>query len=286
MKLLITGGSGFLGRRTAAYFRGLGHEVLAPAHDFLDITQRESVRAWFRENAPEAVIHTAAVSDTGLCQRQPEWSETTNVEGSVNLAECCREFGAKLVFCSSDQVYFGSGFSGPHKETEELAPANVYGGQKLRAEQRCLEIAPDTVCLRLSWMYAGDSYAGEHGHFLAALRASLEDETLPLSWPIHDRRGLTDVMAVIQNLPLALNLPGGVYNFGSENRENTYETVKRVLKALDMEKALSRLIPNAEAFAAAPRDITMDLTKTNAAGITFPTTEEGLIRVLKGARNL
>lgn len=284
MKLLITGGSGFLGRRTAAYFRGLGHEVLAPAHDLLDITQRESVRTWFRENTPEAVIHTAAVSDTGLCQRQPEWSEHINVKGCVHLAELCREYGCKLVICSSDQVYSGSTLPGPHRESEALRPGNVYGCQKRRAEEDCLSILPETVCLRLSWMYARDSYAGEHGHFLATLRASLEDETLPLSWPVYDRRGLTDVTAVIENLPLALDLPGGIYNFGSENRENTYETVSRVLKALDMKKALSRLTPNAEAFAASPRDITMDLTKTNAAGITFPTTEEGLIRALKGAR--
>ena len=64
MKLLITGGTGFLGRRAAAHFKGLGFRVLTPSHGELDITDREAVLAWFRENRPEAVIHTAAVSDT------------------------------------------------------------------------------------------------------------------------------------------------------------------------------------------------------------------------------
>lgn len=282
MKLLITGGTGFLGRRTAGYFLGLGHEVLAPDHSRLDITDRDSVRAWFRENRPEAVIHTAAVSDTGRCQQQPRWSETINVDGCVHLAESCREFGGKLVICSSDQVYAGSPAAGPHREEEALKPGNVYGGQKLRAEQRCLDICPEAVCLRLSWMYAADSYPGEHGHFLTILRAAINDSAAPLTWPVHDRRGLTDVKDVMENLPLALRLPGGVYNFGSENRENTYETIKRVLQALGMDMLLARLTPNEEAFARDPRDISMDLTKTNAAGIFFPTTEEGLIRVLKG----
>ena len=278
MKLLVTGASGFLGRRTAACFENLGHTVLTPTHAQLDITG--SLREWFREHRPDAVIHTAAVSDTGLCQKNPQWSEVINVDGCVNLAKVCREFGTKLVICSSDQVYFGSKVPGPHREEELLTPGNVYGGQKLRAEQRCLEINPDTVCLRLSWMYSTESYPGEHGHFLTTLKTALTREDAPLTWPVHDFRGLTDARYVVENLPKALELPGGVWNFGSENSENTYETVKTLLQKLGRTTALSRLIPNEEAFAEDPRDITMDLTKLNAAGITFPTTQEGLLQAM------
>lgn len=281
MKLLITGASGFLGKRTAAYFEKLGHQVLTPAHAQLDITDAENVRAWFRENRPEVVIHTAAVSDTGLCQQKPEWSETINVTGSVNLAESCREFGSKLVICSSDQVYFGSVLPGPHREAEELSPANVYGCQKLRAEQLCLSVCPETVCLRLSWMYDTVSFPGEHGHFLTTFRETLADETRALTWPVHDRRGVTDARYVLENLPKALNLPGGVYNFGSENRASTYDTVKSVLEELGWQGALARLVPNEQAFRDSPRDISMDTGKVKAPGIFFPSTREGLIQALK-----
>lgn len=280
MKLLITGASGFLGRRAAAHFRALDFSVLTPSHGELDITDPEAVQSWFRENQPEAVIHTAAVSDTGLCQRRPQWSERINVDGCVHLAQCCREFGSKLVICSSDQVYSGSCFPGPHAETEPVSPNNVYGNQKLLAEQRCLEIQPDTVCLRLSWMYSKTSLTGEHGHFLTTLQAALEDETKPLTWPVHDRRGITDVDAVVQNLPQALKLPGGIYNFGSENGESTYETLKDVLQKSGLEKALTRLTPNREAFADNPRDLTMNLSKIQEAGICFPTTKQGLLNAL------
>lgn len=281
MKLLVTGGSGFLGRRTSAYFASLGYQVLTPSHSTLDITDRDTVRNWFRENQPEAVIHTAAISDTGLCQQKPEWSERINVDGCVNLAQSCREFGAKLVICSSDQVYSGSSLPGPHQEDELLAPNNVYGCQKLRAEQQCLEILPDTVCLRLSWMYSTVSFPGEHGQFLTTLKTVLADETKPLTWPIHDRRGLTDVDTVVNNLPAALKLPGGVWNFGAENSASTYDTVKELLTRLGMSSALARLQPNEAAFADNPRDISMDLTRLNAAGIVFSATLDGLIRAMK-----
>ena len=48
-----------------------------------------------------------------------------------------------------------------------------------------------------------------------------------------------------------------------------------------MEEALRRLVPNEEAFAEHPRDISMDLTKLNAAGIFFPNTKEGLTLALQ-----
>ena len=276
MKLLITGGSGFLGRRVAAYFEKLGWQVMAPSHQELDITDAAGVAAWFRENRPQAVIHTAAVSDTGLCKREPERSERINVAGCVNLAESCRECGAKLVICSSDQVYFGSALPGPHGEEGECTPGNVYGRQKLRAEQECLSALPSTVCLRLSWMYARESLPGEHSNFFAMLTAALEDESKPLSWPVYDRRGLTDVEFVVKNMEKALELPGGVWNFGSENTENTYETVRAALEGAGLQSALKRLRPNLEAFAAEPRDITMKLCKLKGAGIVFPTTQAGL----------
>ena len=280
-QVLITGGTGFLGRRTAACFRSLGYRVFTPSHGELDITEEASVRKWFRENKPEAVIHTAAISDTGLCQQKPEWSQKVNVDGCVHLAKACKDIGAKLVLCSSDQVYSGSALHGPHREDEPVSPNNVYGNQKLQAEVKCLEILPETVCLRLSWMYSRDSFPGEHGHFLTTLQAALKDETNPLTWPVHDRRGITDVETVVENLPKTLNLPGGVYNFGSENDTSTYETVKNLLTRLGKYSALSRLVPNEEAFRENPRDISMDTGKLREAGIFFPTTAEGLYSALK-----
>lgn len=280
MTILITGATGFLGRRAAVYFSSLGYDVLTPSHSQLDITDKIAVDNWFRKNCPQAVIHCAAVSDTGKCQQDPESTALINVQGSVHLAEACAQIDSKFVFCSSDQVYAGSPLPGPHRESEPLHPGNVYACQKILAEQRCSALCPNTVCLRLSWMYTGQFLPEEHGHLLLTLAKALQSESTPLSWPVYDHRGITDVDSVVRQLPRALELPAGVYNFGSENNQTTYHTLKSVFESLGLEEAQNRLTANVQAFSDAPRDIRMDCSLAASYGIHFESTQTGLCSAL------
>ena len=281
MRLLITGASGFLGRRAAAYYRSLGWEVLTPTHAEFDITDRDAVLRWMQENEPMAVLHCAAVSDTGACQREPERTEKINVNGSVNLAAACAKIGAKFIFCSSDQVYSGSTLPGPHRENEPLTPNNVYAEQKLRAEALCAEVCPGAVCLRLSWMYSTESFENEHGHFLSTLKSAFLDESKPISWPCFDKRGITDADEVVRNFAAAVTLPGGIYNFGAENEYDTHTLLQTVFQRLGRNDLLRRLSPNTEAFAASPRDIRMITDGIEEYGVHFSTTEDGLYNALR-----
>ena len=280
MKILITGSSGFLGRRAAAHFSRLGHSVLTPSHRELDIADKASVEHWFRVHQPQAVVHCAAISDTGLCQREPALSMRVNVTGSTNLAEACGQTGAKFLFCSSDQVYAGSPLPGPHEETESLSPQNTYGQHKLLAEQRCQALCANAVSLRLSWMYSSRFLPGDHGQLLTTLQAAMQDPSVPLTWPIHDRRGLTDADCVAAMLPAALNFPPGVYNFGGENDTDTYHTIRSVFSELELSSLLDRLTPNLQAFADSPRDIRMNCTRAASLGVSFEHTRDGLRRAL------
>lgn len=281
MKILITGAGGFLGRRAADYLEEQGWQVLVPGHAELDITDAAAVRHWFAANRPRVVLHCAAVSDTRACGEDPAGTAAVNVTGAENVAFGCRMTGAKLIFCSSDQVYVGSILPGPHREDELLLPGGEYGRQKLKAERICLAHCPDAVCLRLSWMYDAVSQPGEHGSFMTTLLAALRDENLPLRQPVFDRRGITDVNAVVRALPAALTLAGGVYNFGSPGGEDTFHTVQGVLHTLGLTEALHRLQADERSFAAAPRDIRMDPARTAAVGIVFEDTAQGLCRTLR-----
>lgn len=274
-RLLITGASGFLGRRTAAFYHE-AYDVFAPARTELDITDREHVYEVFRQFQPHCVIHCAAVSELGKCEKDPEGSWSVNVDGSRYMAAAAAEFSAKCLLCGSDQVYLGNEKKGPHSEDEPIAPPTVYGVEKKTAEKECLAVNPDCVILRLSWMYDTRTFfPQEHGDFFRTLASGLQ-AAAPLSYPIHDIRGLTDVNEVIRNFESALELKGGIYNFGSPNHMNTYEIVQAMFTALGWDP--HRLSKNEEDFAENPRDISMDLRKSSDSGIEFSSTLDALVR--------
>ena len=273
-RLLVTGASGFLGSRIVDYYSEK-FEVYAPRHEEMDITDRENVYAVFQKVRPYAVIHSAAVSDVGMCEKEPEKSWKINVDGSRNIAMAAEEFRSKYLFCSSDQVYIGSNVIGLHKDSEELMPQNVYAKEKRKAEEECLAQNPGCVILRLSWMY--DIMARnelEHGDFFRTLTAKLQTDQ-EISYPIYDVRGITDVNEVIRNLEKAMELPGGIYNFGSPNDRNTYETVEAMFHILQWDAG--RLKKNETAFAPNPRNISMSQEKLKEYGIVFPSTLESLV---------
>jgi dTDP-4-dehydrorhamnose reductase len=277
-RLLVTGGSGFLGSRIVRHYEG-SYQVLVPRHGELDICDAASVTEYFRRKRPDLVVHCAGVSDTAYTQEHPQEAYRINVEGTQNLAQACAQTGAKLIYCSSDQVYFGSDSEEAHREDESLVPAGEYGRQKLEAEERCQSICPDSVGLRLCWMYDTARLSErEHGNFMVALLEAIR-ENRELTYPVHDYRGITDVNLVVEKMEQAFALPGGIYNFGSENSYNTYETVRMLLEQCGYRTG--PLHSNETAFAEKPRNIRVNMEKAASHGIVFPQTLERLVWVLK-----
>lgn len=277
--LLVTGATGFLGRRILEFYKDK-YEICAPTHDEMDITDEANVLAKFQEWQPDFVIHCAAMSDVGSCEREPEASWKINVDGSVHIAKACAQVGAKCIICSSDQIYFGSMIQGPHKEDEKVKPFNLYGREKLKAEEVCVAINSDCVCLRLSWMYDKITlWEKEHSDFLRTLLSKMQTGEF-MQYPIYDIRGITDVGEVVGNLEKVFTIEGGVYNFGSPNMNNTYATVLEAFEELGLDTNL--LQKNEKAFADNHRDISMCQDKLNACGIYFSTTKEAMVRNLKG----
>lgn len=275
-KILVTGASGFLGTRICRHFRYLSdtYTVIAPSHAEMDLTELKSVMDKFKENVPEIVIHCAAISDVRSCEDNPDFSYRINVEGTKAIAKACAEYHSKLIFCSSDQIYFGSGTMDAHKEDEEVNPVNQYGRQKREAESVCLSYCSDAAALRLSWMYDHlQVNADEHGDFLRSLMDALK-QNQPVSYPVYDYRGITYVQDVVGSLEKVFDLPGGIYNFGSPNDMNTFDTVKNFIRELGLDE--KKVTANEQAFAGNPRNIRMNIDKIKKLGISFPGTAEGL----------
>lgn len=151
-RILMTGASGFVGSRIADAMHDK-YELVTPSHHEFDITSSDNVERFIKDTRPDAILHLAAISNTGYCEEHPEESYLVNVTGVENIAGSAARHSAKLVFFSSDQVYNGNLEAGLLTEYMPVAPENHYGRHKLLAEERAIAICPDCVALRATWMY-------------------------------------------------------------------------------------------------------------------------------------
>ena len=276
-KILITGASGFVGSRAVEALQ-TGYELLTPSHKELDVTDAANVDSYIAAARPDAILHLAAISDTGYCEEHPDESSQANVLSVENLAMAAEKYGAKLVWFSSDQVYNGNLELGLLPEDVTVSPENHYGRHKLLAEQRALELCPGSVALRATWMFDAERPGMRtHRNFVINFRNAIENGT-PLRFATREFRGITWIGDVVRNIPFTFDLPGGVYNFGAENTFNTYETAAEYarLQGLDPDTIV---IPDTVRFAEHIRNISISMDKAHKASngkINFPTTLEGL----------
>ena len=215
------------------------------------------------------VIHCAAISSTGYCQEHPEESHLVNVLGTENLAKTCKQVGSKLIFMSSDQVYNGTPLKGLLTEEAPLQPVSVYGKDKLEAEYRVLKILPDSIGLRLTWMYdLPESQFKQNTGILLNLKKAWENgETLKAA--VHEYRGMTYVWEVVKNMEKMLQAPGGIYNFGSENTECSYHTFLKFAKQINLPHPEEWILADEERFAAQDRNLSINISKIRQLGIDF-----------------
>lgn len=271
-KVLVTGAGGFVGSRILQQWSG-SYALCTSPKGFFAAAEKDEVCALVETLHPEVILHTAALSDTGFCAQHPEQAYRANVELPLWLAEAAQQTGAKLVAFSSDQVYAGTTRCGPLPETMALQPSSLYGQYKLEAEQRVLERCPESVHLRASWMYDLPGYGLPiRGNLpLNLLRAALHGETVCFSR--NDCRGVTYVRQAVENLKLALELPGGVYNFGSGNDVDMVQTARQFADAMGIAVNVEETDWS--------RNLVMDSKKLERAGIRFDTTRQGILRCLR-----
>jgi UDP-glucose 4-epimerase len=152
VKVLVTGGLGFLGSRLASALAGAGHEVVALDNGFRDSGERpagvHAVDADVRDAAAvreasrgaAVVVHLAAIQGTGNFYAIPEQVLDVNLRGTLNVAEACAEEGvARLVFSSSSEVYgeprvFPTPEEHPLSVPDPLNPRYSYGASKIAGE--------------------------------------------------------------------------------------------------------------------------------------------------------
>lgn len=252
MRILVTGPRGFVGARIMAAMPAMGAPSLRDATE-------DDIRRLVDQTEPDVIIHTAAISDISECAKNPEASHRANVEIPAAIART----GVKPILFSTDQVYSGCAGEGPYGE-EETGPANLYAAHKLEMERRVLDINPDAVLLRATWMYDMPLYGvPNRGNFLINM---LRGKALAFSAAQH--RAVTYVREVALHMEAAMGLPGGVYNYGSENPLTMLETAQWLADALKLDIRLRDAGPR--------HNLWMDCGELERHGIRFKSTVDGL----------
>ncbi|NPA42113.1 MAG: UDP-glucose 4-epimerase GalE [Aquificae bacterium] len=149
MRVLVTGGAGYIGSHTVKLLGEQGYEVLtydnlSTGHDWAvlygdlvvgDLADKELLRKVFSEFKPDAVVHFAAYIVVPESVREPLKYYRNNVVNTINLLEVVEEFGVdKFIFSSSAAVY-GIPDEVPVSEEAPLRPINPYGETKATVER-------------------------------------------------------------------------------------------------------------------------------------------------------
>ena len=150
MRILITGGHGQLGKALQAALSG--DDVIAFGHAELDITDATSVRNTLAEAHPDAVIHSAAWTDTAGCEADPERAVAVNADGARNVAEACASVSAAMLHVGSNEVFDGEK-GAPYVEDDPTHAINEYGRSKLLGENAVRETLDRHYIVRTSWLY-------------------------------------------------------------------------------------------------------------------------------------
>jgi nucleoside-diphosphate-sugar epimerase len=185
MRVLITGGTGFVGSFTAAELARRGHRVVCfdrqlrpPAWlvegwpDIVriegDILDRESLLGVMRDHQIEAVVHAAAVIGQGDGAADPDRMYQINVGGTLSVLEAVRAVGARMAYVSTATLY------GQHPDLHTLSedarpePVGMYDTTKLMAETLAITYHKvyglDIVAVRPGYVYGPGNSTG--GYFL------------------------------------------------------------------------------------------------------------------------
>jgi dTDP-4-dehydrorhamnose reductase len=145
--MLVTGGTGYLGRAVAATAAARAWLVDAPGSAVADVRQAGDVLALVRSVVPDVVVHTAYVKDTPDARAVIEG-------GTANVAAAAADVGARLIHISTDVVFDGRA-GRPYGELDRPTPNTDYGRSKARAEELVASTGGSWVIVRTSLIYGG-----------------------------------------------------------------------------------------------------------------------------------
>jgi UDP-glucuronate 4-epimerase len=273
MRILVTGTAGFIGSTLAHRLLDEGHAVVGvdnfvpyysvelkrARHDrllarpgytglTLDLTDLPGLDRAFAEHRPEAVVNLAAQAGVRYSLTHPHVYQQANLEGFLNVLECCRHHGRpRLVYASSSSVY-GGNTKLPFSESDPVdSPISLYAATKkaneLMAHTYTHLYGIQSVGLRFFTVYGPWGRPDMAAWLFTA--AMLKGEPIPVFNHGNMRRDFTYIDDIVSGVMGAIWAPGlapyEIFNLGNHQPEQLMDMIGILARALGVEPKLNLL---------------------------------------------
>lgn len=253
MRIVVTGGAGFIGSALATEWSSLGHQVLVIDDLSAGHVERVPVKCWPGEIdvcsidavraalqfRPDLISHHAGLIDPRVSMEDPAKDVSVNVQGTVNMARVAQACDSKFIFASSGAVY-GERWTGRigllAEESENLEPVSVYGLSKATAERYLRMMLPEKQLL--IWRYPNVYGPDQDPAFGTGVIAIFIDNVVQgkdcmirgTGKQVYDYAYIDDIVKM--NTKVAGSKAHGTYNLGGES-VSVNEIYAMVVKAYE-----------------------------------------------------
>ncbi|XP_070554425.1 methionine adenosyltransferase 2 subunit beta-like isoform X1 [Ptychodera flava] len=277
-RVLVTGASGLLGRPVLNEFCNASWDTLGCAYSRavgvlkkVDIQDEIQVRQVFEDFKPSIVIHAAAERRPDVVEKQEEATKRLNVDATAMISRICAEYGAFMLFISTDYVFDGT--SPPYKTDAKPNPLNKYGKSKLDGENATLDNNSESAVLRVPILYGEVEKLGESA--VSVLFNPVQDTSKPapmsdyeIRYPTHVR----DIAIIIRKLAekrLEDSSIKGIYHWSADESMTKYTMASTMCEIFDL--PTHHIVADKEPSKGAPRPYNAHLDRSRLEGIGITT---------------
>ena len=270
MKILVTGGSGLLGKYLHesepngldVQYTWFSTKQPWCAHR-LDVADQSQVDYVFGKVKPDAVIHMASVGNVDFCQDNYQIARNTNTEGTRHVMRTAQYYGAPVLMTSTNAVF--SGENPPYKEDDEREPINAYGKIRKAAEDVVLSFQGSVVRLFLLYGWEPEGARGNWASgAVLTLQAGQRMRVVNDRWymPTYADDAARAVWAL-------LGQGQGVYHVAGADCVTLHQFVVNVAETWKLDPSLVEPCPfdSLEGLAPRPVDSSYDLERSAELGL-------------------
>ena len=245
MRVLVTGGSGFVGYKLVKKFQKIatvGYTVCSNSCQIhnatkfqVDLRENDTIRQAILKFAPDIVIHCAAETDVDVCEFKPERAWEINVEGTRDVVLHAEAVGAKIVLLSTSFVFDGElDHYGPEDKPN---PSNVYGETKLAAEQAVIQSCAPGLILRTDQPFGWSEKWQTDTMVEWVLNQLIRDEPFPVFQDWWNCPTFIDDLAQM-TFSLALNEHRGIYHCVGSEYVSRYQWANLIADVFNLNKQI------------------------------------------------